>query len=33
MIDSEEDKVRDYPHNAVVITPYTEEEVLKPTAD
>ena len=33
MIDSELDKVIDYPKNSIVIKPYEAEEVLKPTED
>eukprot|EP00347_Sterkiella_histriomuscorum_P009715 403340158 len=33
MIDSDEEKVRDYPHNSVVIQPYTLEDLLQPEKD
>ncbi len=33
MIDSDVDKVKDYPKNSIVIKAYEENEVLKPTED
>lgn len=33
MLDSDHEKVKDYPLNSIVIPPYTESEVIHPQQD